>query len=455
MTGQGRILNKRIELTGLKKDGTIIPIELSVTPIKTKESVICFGFLRDISERKKAIEDLQVAKEAAESANRAKSAFLANMSHEIRTPLGVIMGFSELITDPATTQADRDHFVSSIKRNGALLSGIVNDVLDLSKVEAGKLDVEIKECNLDEILKDVIFAIEPKAAEKGVELDIHKEPNAPQAIWTDPHRLKQILLNILGNSVKFTDQGKIELRIGTEKTAFKHQALAFCISDTGIGISPESAEKLFRPFSQLDPSATRKFGGAGLGLVLSKRLAKLLGGDVELIKSESGNGSVFKVLIDPGILILESLPEAPAKKQEEPEENISLAGIKILLAEDSPENQLLVSRFLKKAGAEVDVADNGQIALEKSKEKEYDLFLIDIQMPVLDGYATVTELRNRGTRRPIIALTAHAMAEERQKSLAKGFDEHISKPVDRKFLIKSIAHFCRRDRDRNQPSMRN
>lgn len=443
-TGQGKILNKRIELAGLKKDGSIIPIELSVTPIKTKDSMMCFGFLRDISERKKAIENLQVAKEAAESANRAKSAFLANMSHEIRTPLGVIIGFSELVTDPATTPADRDHFVSSIKRNGALLSGIVNDVLDLSKVEAGKLDVEVKETNLDEILKDVVSAIEPKASEKNVELDIHKEASAPHTIWTDPNRLKQILLNILGNSVKFTDKGKIELRIGTEKTAFKQQALAFTVSDSGIGMSPESAEKLFMPFSQLDPTSTRKFGGAGLGLVLSKRLAKLLGGDVVLVKSETGIGSTFKILIDPGILILENNPaEVRTAQPESTELPVSLEGIKILLAEDSPENQVLVSRFLKKAGAEVDIADNGQIALEKSKEKDYDVLLIDIQMPVLDGYATVTELRKRGTHIPIIALTAHAMAEERQKSLDKGFDEHISKPVDRQALIKSIAHFCR------------
>ncbi len=452
-SGEGRILNRRIELTGLKKDGSVIPIELSVTPIKSKDAVMCFGFLRDISEMKKRMEELQVAKEAAESANRAKSAFLANMSHEIRTPLGVIIGFSELITDPATTPADRNYFVSSIKRNGALLSGIVNDVLDLSKVEAGKLDVEIKETNLEEILEDVVAAIEPKASEKNVELDVYKDPSAPQTIWTDPNRLKQILLNLLGNSVKFTDKGKIELRIGTEKTAFHQQALAFTIIDSGIGMSEESAEKLFMPFSQLDPSATRKHGGAGLGLVLSKRLARLLGGDVVLLKSKKGKGSTFKVLIDPGILILDSNSSAAVtKKSDIPEESASLEGLKILLAEDSPENQLLVSRFLKKAGAEVDVADNGQIALEKSKEKDYDLLLIDIQMPVLDGYATVTELRKRGTRIPIIALTAHAMAEERQKSLDKGFDEHISKPVDRKALINSIAHFCKSAPD--QPSMR-
>lgn len=449
MTGSGRILNKRIELTGLKKDGSIIPIELSVTPIKTKDSMVCFGFLRDISERKKAMNDLQIAKEAAESANRAKSAFLANMSHEIRTPLGVIIGFSELVIDPATTPADREHFVTSIKRNGALLSGIVNDVLDLSKVEAGKLDVQIKESSLDEILKDVIAAIEPKASEKGVELDCFKESSAPHTIWTDPNRLKQILLNILGNSVKFTDKGKIELRISTEETNLKQHALAFTITDTGIGISPENADNLFRPFSQVDPSATRKVGGAGLGLVLSKRLAKLLGGDVVLLKSNRGRGSTFKVLIDPGILIMDGASTDASLKKSEPvaEKQVTLQGLKILLAEDSPENQLLVSRFLTKAGAEVDVADNGQIALEKSKEKDYDVLLIDIQMPVMDGYATVTELRKRGTDVPIIALTAHAMAEERQKSLEKGFDEHISKPVDRKFLIESIAHFVEQPRE--------
>lgn len=445
-TGYGKVLNKRIELTGIRKDNTIFPLELSITPIKTKDSVIFFGFLRDISERKKALEDLKAAKEAAESANRAKSAFLANMSHEIRTPLGVILGFSELISDPSTSSADRDHFVASVKRNGMLLSGIVNDVLDLSKVEAGKIDIDIKETKLSEIISDVVSAVEPQAAEKHVELDVHIDSAAPDIIWTDPNRLKQILLNLMGNSVKFTDEGKIELFVDAELTSSQQQSLSFTIVDNGIGIESEEAQKLFKPFSQLDPSSTRKHGGAGLGLVLSKRLAKLLGGDVFLVKSEKGKGSTFKILIDPGIVTHRGKSE-DAKKVVETStlaDEKCLRGLKVLLAEDSLENQQLVSHFLKKAGAEVDVADNGQIALEKSKEKKYDIHLIDIQMPVLDGYATVTELRKRGTKTPIIALTAHAMAEERQKSLDKGFDEHISKPVDRKSLIQSIVHFCHR-----------
>lgn len=461
-TGKTTSFNRRMELKGLRKDGVEFPIELSVTPMKTKDSINFYGFIRDITERIKNVEQLQHAKDQAENANFAKSSFLANMSHEIRTPLAAILGFTELLADP-TIEAERKYsFNSAIKRNGELLLNLINEILDLSKVEAGKLEIDMDDCQLYELMSDVLSSLSIKASQKEIKLMSQYANGVPKIIRTDTLKLKQILLNIIGNAVKFTESGSVNVHISSVSQKNNTSLLTFTVKDTGIGISPEDRHKLFQPFSQVDTSLTRKFGGTGLGLTLSKRFAQLLGGDLILGDSTKGQGSTFIITIDPG------LNKMPSKKyqgndhdKDKHNEIISplfstpttsttplkrIDGVKILLAEDSLDNQFLISQILKKAGAQVELVENGKIALEKAQNKHFDIFLIDIQMPVMDGYTTVIELRKKGYKTPMIALTANALQGDRERCLDEGFNEHITKPINRQALIEIIFHYCCKDK---------
>ncbi len=472
-SGHSKNINKRLELKGLRKDNSEFPIELSVTPIRTKDSFVFYGFIRDITDRVKAIEELKKAKEQAEAANNAKSNFLANMSHEIRTPLAAILGFTELLTDPTISDENKAHFNQAIKRNGELLVNLINEILDLSKVESGKLNVEFSDCLLYELMNDVLSAFNLKVSEKGIQLKAHYGPGIPKVIHTDPVRLKQILLNIVGNAVKFTNHGNVEVSVEKSLTSEGQMRLSFNIKDTGIGISAEDRGKLFQPFSQIDNSSTRLFGGTGLGLALSKRFAHLLGGDIQLIDSVKGQGSTFLVTIDPGMNSVQdetfisanfprsgfqyplSYPHSNAYSQALSIANTPapvadvrrIDGVRVLLAEDSIDNQFLISQILKKAGAVVEIAENGKVALEKAHQRDFDIFLIDIQMPVMDGYTTVAELRREGFKSPVIALTANALQGDRERSLFSGFNEHISKPVNRTSLVNTVYNYCEKHSD--------
>ena len=403
--------------------------------------------------------ELSRAKNAAELASAAKTAFLANMSHEIRTPLGAILGFSELILTSEMSSSERAMSLEVIKRNGRLLSNIIDDILDLSKVEAGRMDVERIDVSLDEVVVDITSLLYAEATRKGLEMKIFAEGPVPSRIRTDPLRLRQVILNVVGNAIKFTHKGHIHVKIKLSREFSDREVLAFVVEDTGRGISNEERCKLFSPFSQSDVSTTRKYGGTGLGLILSRRFAQALGGDLILSQSAPGVGSVFTLWIDPGELKLNSFtysflghpqvtasPEQSQTKVPRPFAEIG-EPVHVLLVDDSEDNQILMKQILIKAGcARVDIACDGQQAVRMATAANYDIVLMDIQMPEMDGMTATRILREQGYSRPIVALTAHGMIEERRRCLAGGFDEHLCKPVDVKAMIQIVSQMIVRAR---------
>lgn len=409
-----------------------------------KKNVVGFIVLgNDITKYKEIQQELKNAKDAAEVANSTKSAFLANMSHEIRTPLGAVLGFSELILNDDMSPSDRHNSVEVIKRNGQLLSNIINDILDLSKVEAGKMEMEKVQVPFSEVMKEISSSLSLGASEKGLKLIVGSQGAIPNYIKTDPLRLRQILLNIVGNAIKFTQRGSVQITFQMIKATNGSAKLAFIVKDTGEGVQPEQISRLFVPFSQADVSTTRKFGGTGLGLILSKKLANALGGDIVLTETIPGHGSTFTITIDPGDVQLsyETNSHYQFSNVATVKEGTHLTSLHILLVEDSLDNQLLISRVLKKAGAEVTTANNGREGYEQALAGNYDVVLMDLQMPEMDGYEATKLLRDNGYRKPIIALTAHAMKEERDRSLKSGFDNHITKPIDQKFLVSTLSNY--------------
>jgi len=417
---------------------------------------------------------------AAEAATRAKSEFLANMSHEIRTPMTAILGYADLLDanldccqacpDHAACPARAQHHehLATIRRNGQHLLQIINDILDLSKIEAGRLDVEWQPCSPTAILAEVMLLMRVRAEAKGLSLQLRFDGPMPQTILTDPVRLRQILVNLVGNAIKFTETGGVRVVARVEGRELPKPKFVCEVIDTGVGMTAEQMAHLFQPFQQADASTSRKFGGTGLGLAISKRLAGLLRGDIT-VTSQPGEGSAFVLTIDPGPLAdvpfqdqpseaVSSLPPKTSVRREQPTK--SLAGRRILLAEDGIDNQRLICLLLKKAGAEVTAVENGQLAVEKAMaasssgeerrgglDGPFDLILMDMQMPVMDGYEATRQLRARGYSGPIIALTAHAMADDRQKCLDAGCDDYLSKPIDRATLIGKIAVMVKPKRD--------
>jgi signal transduction histidine kinase/CheY-like chemotaxis protein len=392
----------------------------------------------ELSERNK---ELANAKRQADTANRSKSAFLANMSHEIRTPLTAILGFTEILReDPKGdwSQERRLESLNTIQCAGQHLLTVINDILDLSKIEAEKMTLETVPVSIRDILLEIRDFLLPRANEKSIGLGIELVSPIPQFLASDPTRLRQTILNLVGNAVKFTQKGSVTIRCGVESHDSSN-SLFVDVVDTGVGLSQEQAEGLFQPFSQADDTVTRQFGGTGLGLVICRRLANLMGGTVLLTRSEVGAGSCFRLILPIEKTALDqmlSTLDLPSDGRSKPNSAPTKLEGRILLAEDGLDNQKLISFLLRKAGAQVDVAENGLVALnmmEKAEEtnSEYDLLITDMQMPIMDGYTLASTLRERENSIAIIALTAHAMAEDRARCLDAGCDEYETKPINK------------------------
>jgi PAS domain S-box-containing protein len=401
------------------------------------------GAIQDVTERRNAEEELRQAMERAEQSSKSKGEFLANMSHEIRTPITAIMGYAELLGEHGLLPADRSEFVETIRRNSEHLLSIINDILDLSKIEAGSMQVHPEQVAIRELLDEVVQLLQVRAKAKGLWLRSHAEGLVPAAVRTDPVRLRQVLMNLIANAIKFTERGGVDVRMRVIAGENGEGELCVDVVDTGIGMSPEQTAQLFRPFSQADATTSRRFGGTGLGLAISQRLAKLLGGSIT-VQSTPKVGSTFGVRVPIDVAMLTSSPP-PGVDIISTEMSLPLDGVRVLLAEDGLDNQRLISLILCKAGAVVDVVEHGQEAVERITRSEvpFQVVLMDMQMPVLDGYAATRELRRRGVRVAIVALTAHALEGDAQRCIEAGCDDFASKPIDRMKLVQIVAQHAR------------
>lgn len=382
----------------------------------------------------------------AEAANIAKSQFLANMSHEIRTPLAAVMGFAEMLTRGVHNDKDRDNCSAAIKRNGELLLRLIDDILDLSKIEANRIEIEKTEFNLSDVFKDINSTLAFKAQEKGIDL-VCKWPNTADTLYrSDTTRIKQVLLNVIGNAVKFTPKGSVNVAGQIEpgdstKSGGATDHVKITVQDEGVGLTLEQAERLFQPFGQADPSTRRQFGGSGLGLVISRQLARYLGGDIRLLSSESGKGSTFEISFLLERSSARSIASPAQKAQTLGDQKIDFGGKRILAVDDSNDNLTLIEMFLRGTKANLTFAGNGKQAIDSAQTNAFDLVLMDIQMPGMDGHEATEEFRKMGIRVPIIALTAHATKSERDRCRQSGCDEVLTKPITRTDLIRGISHY--------------
>ncbi|MGN6367101.1 MAG: ATP-binding protein [Phycisphaerae bacterium] len=415
--------------------------------------------IRDLKQRRRDEIELQRARQSAEAANVAKSAFLANISHELRTPLTSILGYTDLLMVPGENGSDQTRYLATMRRSGEHLLNIINDVLDLSKIEAGRMELELLDCRLVDVFADVDSLMRPRAVTKGIRFSVDYISPLPERVLTDPTRLRQVLVNLVSNAVKFTEEGEVRIRVRHESQP-NASRLVVDVADTGIGITPEQREALFKPFTQADVTTTRRYGGTGLGLSISQRLAEMLGGSLRC-SSEPAKGSVFTF----------SMPVTPAKDSPmlEPAEMLRLlAAVKpvngqlravaarVLLAEDGVEAREVLTLHLERAGCTVASVPDGLLAVDQTLDAArqgtpFDVVLMDMQMPVMDGYSATSRLRAQGYKGAIIALTANAMKEDRERCIRAGCDEYLPKPVEIPALLATIERFSSKPATNHRP----
>jgi two-component system sensor histidine kinase/response regulator len=432
-------------------DGTQALIDMVRSPLRDAEGkpmgILAVG--RNVTQQRFQQEEVQRAKEMAEEATRMKSDFLANMSHEIRTPMNAIIGLSHLTLLTELTPHQRD-YIGKVESSGQHLLGIINDILDFSKVEAGKLAIEREEFDIGKVLEQVAGVVNGKAAAKGLKMVFDVAPEVPRRLLGDSLRIGQILINYANNAVKYTDQGEVVIAVRMLESTGGEALLKLSVSDTGVGLTGPQLDRLFQSFSQADSSITRKYGGTGLGLAISKKLAHLMGGEVG-VRSRLGAGSTFWFTLRAGIAAGHAPVAMPVALPAAGQQDVltTLRGARILLVEDNDINQIVASGLLRDAGMRVDVADNGQIALQMMQAARYDLVLMDMQMPVMDGVTATREIRKQaaGAAVPIVAMTANAMQRHRDACVDAGMDDYLTKPVDPQELRAILRKWLRPEAD--------
>ena len=432
----------RTEILNYSKAGRPYWLSLEIQPIRDDEGRLThfMAIEADVTERRAQDESLRRAKDRAEAASRAKSQFLANMSHEIRTPLTAILGFAEVVRDGGLPPDEQAEHLRTILDSGRHLRTLIDDILDLAKVESGHMEFEEVPCDPGRVIFEVVSVLRVRAAEKGLSLETRWEGRVPATIRTDPVRFRQLLVNLLGNAIKFTDDGGVRVVARLERSE-AGPMLIVEVRDTGMGIAAEDLGRIFSPFEQADGSMTRRAKGTGLGLAISRHIAEGLGGDLA-VSSQPGSGSVFRARIATGSMEGVAMLDGPRSEAigdvGHQGSAVDLTGLHVLVVDDGEENRKLIRLVLRRAGAAVTCAADGQECLDRTAEADFDLILLDMQMPVLDGYQTAGRLRQRGFEAPVIALTAHAMRGDDRRCLEAGCSGYLCKPIDIDRLLATV-----------------